>query len=350
MFALHGGRSDPVAISACVQTESVKSPPDAADDVAVWVNRAVPAESLVIATDKKAGLHVYDLTGRETQFLPIGRVNNVDLRLNFPFPDGVRPIIAVSNRSDHSITLLRFDEETKRIEPEPVAILPGYFQEKLQGVCLYRAEDGDFHVGASDRSGSFQQWRLKQQPDSSITAERVRGISFTSSTEGCVYDDELGYLYVGEEEVALWKVPADPRKGNTPILVDSAGTSAGFSPDIEGLAIYARSDRTGYIVASIQGESNFRLYRREGDNAYVGSFRVVGCPTGSVDAVTTTDGIEVTSVPLGSDWPAGLLVVQDNKKTHPPGNQNFKLVRWDDVEKQLGIGHTRSWGQLLAGD
>jgi 3-phytase len=343
MVAGQGCHSEPVAVSACVETEPVGSPPDAADDAAIWLNRAAPGESLVIATDKKAGLHVYDLTGRELQFLPIGRTNNVDLRLDFPFPEAAAPIIAVSNRTDHSVTLLRFDEGARRIEPKPAAVIPTKFKEKLQGVCLYRGEADEFQVAASDKSGEFHQWRLKLQADGSIATETVRNLSFSSTAEGCAFDDELSRLYVGEEEVALWRLPADPEKGDNKNRVDSASPPEGFSPDIEGVAIYKHDNGTGYVIASIQGDSTFRVYRREADNAYVGSFRVVGCPDGMVDEVTTTDGIEATSKPLGSDWPAGLLVVQDNAKTDLPSNQNFKFVRWDQIEQKLGIGRSRPW-------
>ena len=53
---------------------------DAADDPAIWRNPADPARSLIVATDKRAGLHVYGLDGTDRSFVPAGRVNNVDLR------------------------------------------------------------------------------------------------------------------------------------------------------------------------------------------------------------------------------------------------------------------------------
>jgi 3-phytase len=94
--------------------------------------------------------------------------------------------------------------------------------------------------------------------------------------------------------------------------------------------VYARDDGTGYLIASSQGDSSFRVYRREGDNEFVDSFRVAACSDGSVDEVTRTDGIEVTSRSLGEKWPKGILVVQDHKNT-PGEPQNFKYVSWDQV-------------------
>src|SRR5690606_33806904 len=67
-------------VTALVETTPVSSFGDAADDPAIWANPDDPAASLVIATDKKAGLYVYDMQGQVVQFLPDGKMNNVDLR------------------------------------------------------------------------------------------------------------------------------------------------------------------------------------------------------------------------------------------------------------------------------
>ena len=61
---------------------------DAADDVAVWVHPTDRALSLVLGTDKTSGLAVYDLAGRQLQFLTDGAINNVDLRYGFPLGGG----------------------------------------------------------------------------------------------------------------------------------------------------------------------------------------------------------------------------------------------------------------------
>ena len=47
---------------------------DAADDPAIWRNPRDPAASLIVATDKQAGLHVYALSGEDLSFFPAGRM------------------------------------------------------------------------------------------------------------------------------------------------------------------------------------------------------------------------------------------------------------------------------------
>ena len=47
-----------------------------------------------------------------------------------------------------------------------------------------------------------------------VRASEVRDVQVGSQAEGCVADDELGHLYVGEEDSGLWKYSADPRGGS----------------------------------------------------------------------------------------------------------------------------------------
>ena len=61
------------SVSAKVETQPVASIEDAADDPAIWRNAANPTQSLIIGTDKRAGIHVYDLQGRQVSFTPSPR-------------------------------------------------------------------------------------------------------------------------------------------------------------------------------------------------------------------------------------------------------------------------------------
>src|SRR5262249_18029341 len=63
---------------AFVETEAVPSDGDAADDPAIWVHPGDPTRSLILGTDKKGGLNVFDLEGRRLQIVSHGsRPNNV---------------------------------------------------------------------------------------------------------------------------------------------------------------------------------------------------------------------------------------------------------------------------------
>ncbi len=74
-------------------------------------------------------------------------------------------------------------------------------------------------------------------------------------------------------------------------------------PDVEGLTIYYGEDGNGYLLASSQGNNTFAIYDRADSNSYLASF--------AIEDVEESDGADVVNVPLGEDYPAGLLVVQD---------------------------------------
>ena len=123
------------SVQARGETEAVGTAnADAADDPAIWRNPANPAASLIVGTDKKAGLHVYDLTGKDRFFIDAGRVNNVDLK---DMGDaGV--IVAASDRNDPrnaKLALFRLDTATAKLIP--LGIVPVGAGEAY-GVCLYR--------------------------------------------------------------------------------------------------------------------------------------------------------------------------------------------------------------------
>ena len=110
-------------------------------------------------------------------------------------------------------------------------------------------------------------------------------------------------------------------------------------PDVEGLSIYYGKDGSGYLIASSQGDSSYAVFNREGDNEYLGNF-VIG-ENGDIDQANETDGLDIVNVPLGSEFPNGLLVVQDG--ANDPQNvvqdgeelennsTNFKFVPWEGV-------------------
>jgi hypothetical protein len=59
------------------------------------------------------------------------------------------------------------------------------------------------------------------------------------------------------------------------------------------------------------------------------SFKVVDNTALGVDGLSNTDGVGVASVFLGSGFPNGVFVAQDGHNTG--GNQNFKLVPWENI-------------------
>ena len=324
--------TDVQSIHALRETPAVGSPldEDAADDPAIWIDRADPTQSRIIGTDKKGGLYVYDLQARELQFVQAGLVNNVDLRDGFQFADGVAPIVVASDRDDQTIAVFRFDPATRQLYPGQIAAIPSGFPE-VYGICLFRTQAGAMHVIATSALGAVKQWELTAI-EGGIDAKEVRSFDLGSIAEGCVADDATGSLFIAEEGVGIWRLAADPALGDMRTLIDK--TEGGhLTADVEGLALYDGPNRSGYLIASSQGDDRFAVYERTEDNAYVGSF-TIGAGNG-IDPVTGTDGLEVSSVPMGAEFPGGLLVVQDDENTDPDQPQNFKLIPWATIDAAI---------------
>ncbi|HKB15580.1 MAG TPA: phytase, partial [Planctomycetota bacterium] len=97
------------------------------------------------------------------------------------------------------------------------------------------------------------------------------------------------------------------------------------------LSIYYAPGGAGYLLASSQGSNTFVVYQRAAPHAYLLTFQVGTNGGLGIDGVSETDGIDVTNRGLGSAFPGGLFVAQDDNNTSPSLNQNFKLVPWPAI-------------------
>jgi len=332
-------RTQSISVSADVETVPVPNMGDAADDPAIWVHPSDSALSIILGTDKKGGLAVYDLSGQELQYVADGRMNNVDLRYNFPLGDQRAALVAVSERSDDVLLFYTIDSSTRsliHVTSHPIEIGIG----EAYGLCMYYSvRTGQYYVFVNDEDGLVEQWRLFDDGNGRVDAELVRSLAVGSQTEGCVVDDERGRLYIAEENVGIWKYDAEPDAGETRVLVDSVDGGR-LVADVEGLTIYYGMGVSGYMIASSQGSDSFVVYQRDGDNAYVATFEISAGET--IDNVTNTDGIDVINLALGNDFPAGLFVAQDNNGTED-GRQNFKLVSWAVIAEATGLTTDTRW-------
>ena len=109
-----------VSVMAQAETTPVATLDDAADDPAIWRNRRNPDQSLIIGTDKRAGIHVYELNGKSVGFTPSPRLNNVDLRSKVKFGRKSVVIVAASDRADEAnakIALFTLDTKARALVP-----------------------------------------------------------------------------------------------------------------------------------------------------------------------------------------------------------------------------------------
>jgi len=283
---------------------------DISDDAAIWVDRGNPVNSVVVADNKApaGGIGIFGMDGRLLQFRADGMIGNVDLREGFPLSGGSVVLVGGNNRMSNSLALWTLDPNTRRLSPVAArsiaTIAPNY------GFCMYHSRvSGKFYAFVTPNgAGTIQQFELVDNGAGKVDANLVRTLPIGSTTESCVADDDLGHLYVGQEDVALWKYPAEPDAGSDRISVDEAGAGR-LVADIEGMSIAYGANGSGYLFVSSQGDSTVAIYDRVGNNPFVKKIRVVA--DGAIDAATETDGLDVTSLNAGPYFEGGLLVVHD---------------------------------------
>lgn len=320
-------------VTAVRESEIVDVDPD---DPAIWVNPADPLKSRVLGTDKDFGLVVFDLDGKTLQKFPDGRLNNVDLRT---VRLGGRDVtlVAASKREDNTIVFYTIDPDGVVAHASPFAFpgAPETIKYDIYGIGLYEANDGALSVVANFKTGDVVQWRVGGTPDK-LELTYARRWMIPSQPEGVVADDQLGLLYIGEEDAGIWRFDADPDAPTDGVLVDTVGSACLPVDDVEGMGVYATGPESGWLVVSAQGVNRYALYPRkpdeDGKQPCIGSFNIA---TGATDPVGETDGLDVTSVALGADFPAGLMVVQDDR--NEGFSRNFKYVSWADVQKALEL-------------
>jgi 3-phytase len=225
------------------------------------------------------------------------------------------------------VKLWAIDAATRRLsdvtDGTGIRVLDG---REPMGVCGYRsARTGRSCFFVTSEKGNVEQYELKDAGNGKINGALVRALKLSSLAEGCVADDELGFLYLAEETKGIWRFEAEPDAGGEGKLVARVGEN-GLTADVEGLTIYYATQGRGYLIASSQGNNTYKVYERIGENRYV---LTIDPKDGRIDDVSDTDGICVTSCPTSRRFANGLFIAQDG--TNAGGNQNFKLYAWEDI-------------------
>jgi 3-phytase len=314
------------------------------DDPAIWVHPDDPARSLIIGTMKVAApagaLVVFGLDGQIRQAITgIDRPNNVDVEYGFPLGGRRVDLVVATERLRRQLRVFRVDAAGGRlVDLGGIPILqdqPGEAGAPM-GIGLYRRpRDGAVFAIVSPkegpRDGYLWQYRLTGT-GGRIAAQFVRRFGTFSAgavredneIEAVAVDDELGYVYYADEGDGIHKWHADPDHPDAAREL-AHFARAGFRGDREGIAIYTLPNGTGYLVCTDQldGDSEYHIYPREGapGNPHDHS-REIAVVRGGADA---TDGLEISSSPLGPGLPHGIMVAMNS------ASRNFLVFRWQDV-------------------
>jgi len=287
---------------------------DLSDDSAIYANPTAPELSVVIADNKDdvtGGVGVFDMQGKLLQFRQDGKIGNVDVRSGFPLAGRSIVLVGGNNRTTDTLIFWQLDPATRQLSApigETIATTsPNY------GFCLYHsAATNKFYAFVTQETGTsvMEQYELGENAGK-VSATKVRSFDVGSITEGCVADDETGRLYVAQEDVALWRYGAEPAAGAGRMQVGAVGDGH-LVMDLEGVSLAKGPGTSGYLVLSLQGDSRFVTYDRE-TNAFIKEFTVGS--NGSIDGVSQTDGLDISTSDLGPEFRKGALVVHDGSNT-----------------------------------
>jgi 3-phytase len=302
------------------------------DDPAIWINPADPMKSLIIGTDKDSdgALYVFDLDGKiiqEKTARNLKRPNNVDVEYGLTLGGKQVDIAVATEREANKIRIFSLPD-MKPIDNGGIEVFAGEAERAPMGIALYkRQKDGAVFAIVSRKSGPKEGylWQYLLQDDGKGVVKGTKARAFGAYSgkkeiESVAVDDKLGYVYYSDEQVGVRKYHADPEapEASKELAMISV---AGYLEDNEGISIYEVNDGTGYILVSDQSANKFHIYKREGEPGNPNEHKEVKV----VDVSTTnSDGSDVTNVPLGPKYPAGLFVAMADDKT-------FQFYSWVDI-------------------
>lgn len=323
------GNEDIPAINFTSETAPVNSAGDAADDPAIWINEENPINSLIFATDKRRGIHVYDLYGSELGFSALGATNNVDVRV-------LNKIlyIATSNRTSSVIDLWAIPEleaykyfsttdDPFNSFSKHASIDAGM---NVYGICLGVYKNNLVALLTEEEGIRNQFWDLTNQMlinTINIIADESNPPENGNEAEGCVFDDDNETFFVSREgNDGILKAFNTADQSFIKVIDNRAGNIIG---DPEGVAIYKSNVSEGFIIVSSQGDSTFNVYDRQYPYDFQFKF--------SVTDVADTDGLDIVNFSIGELYPDGIMVAQDG--FNAPYNQNFKIVNVSEIKKKI---------------
>ena len=325
----------PVSQNAVKPTTVTEALPHDTDDPSIWIHPTDPSKSIIVGTDKDTdgALYAFDLKGKIIKkSIPLKRPNNVDIAYGLII-DGKKVDVAVTTeRESNKIRIFSLPD----LEPIDNGGIPVFEGESLRdpmGIALYtRPSDKKIFaiVGRkSGPSGSYL-WQYELSGNGKFaTAKVVRkfgAYSGKKEIEAIAVDNELGTVLYCDEQFGIRKYKADPALNDNKELAIFGKT--GFKADNEGIAIYKKTDSTGYILVSNQQANTFMVYPREGAKGNPNSYPLLAeIPTSTIEC----DGADVTNINLGGDYKNGLFVAMSNGMT-------FHYYAWDLIQQRIDEG------------
>ena len=157
---------------------------------------------------REDAVQLLDADGRVRAAIAM-RVEAMDSR---PTPGGA--LMAVLDADSQQTLVVEVDGAAGRLRVSDRLPSPPF---GLESLCLYRDPRGLDFVYLLGKEGWAEQWLL-----SGPTPRRMRRLALPVGAEQCQVDDVAQWLYLAQEDLGLWAVPADGEQVPAPRLIAAA--------------------------------------------------------------------------------------------------------------------------------
>jgi len=322
----------PIAKNAIKPKLITEKTPHDTDDPAIWIHPTNTSSSLIIGTDKDSdgGLYLYDLNGKIIKkSIPLKRPNNVDVAYKLKVGNTTIDIAVTTERETNKIRVFSLPN-LEPIDNGGIEVFEGETERNPMGIALYtRPSDGEIFVIVGRKNGPSGSYLWQYQLESINGVVQTKIIrkfgkySGKKEIEAIAIDNELGYIYYSDEQTGIRKYLADPSKNDNNEIAFFGQND--FKSDNEGIAIYKKTETTGYILVSNQQANTFVVYtREENSNQENKHIKIAEIPTSTVEC----DGADATSIQLNQAFPKGMLVAMSNGMT-------FHYYDWNLIQKEI---------------
>lgn len=321
-----------VAPNALKPTAVTEALPHDTDDPSIWIHPTDASKSIIVGTDKDTdgALYAFDLNGKILKkSIVLQRPNNVDIAYGLLI-DGKKVDIAVTTERETNKIRIFSLPDLEPIDNGGIPVFEGDTERDPMGVALYtRPSDKKIFAVVGRKtgpSGSYL-WQYELSGNGKAAVAKVvrkfGNYSGKKEIEAIAVDNELGFVYYCDEQFGIRKYKADPSLNDNKELAIFGKT--GFKADNEGIAIYKKTDSTGYILVSNQQANTFMVYPREGAKGKPNEYPLLAeIPTSTIEC----DGADVTNINLSPKYKNGIFVAMSNGMT-------FHYYTWDLIQKHI---------------
>lgn len=141
----------------------------------------------------------------------------------------------------------------------------------------------------------------------------------------CLVDETLQRLYVTNDTSVMWVFDLNVSGLDSPRGV----TSDLIVETVAGLATYGAS----FVITQSTGDGSFLVFSAE-NMRVVGQFKVMADVSRGLDGIFSSLGF-AASARASTEYPRGVLLVQDELNRLPDSEPNLKLIDWRSIEEVI---------------